>query len=218
MSDHFSKKGINIFKLVLIRHGQTEWNREERFRGRFDIELNETGRRQADVTGRALRNLGITAVYTSPLLRSLHTASIIGGFTGHEPVSLEDFIDMDFGQWQGLTPGEAKTRDEALYNVWARTPHLAEFPGGESLSQLHERAVSGLSRIREKHPDNTVALISHKVVCVVLICHVMGLDLSHFWQIEKDNCAVSTFEIRRNMLMIGKINDTCHLKSLDGSA
>lgn len=198
---------------MLIRHGQTDWNKEERFRGRTDIELNETGLKQALAAGNALCQLDIGAIYTSPLKRAQKTAAVIADCTGKPLLIADELIDIDFGQFQGLTAAEAAARDKALWQMWVDSPHQVHFPEGESLPIVETRINLAIDKARE-YGDRTVVMVSHSVVCKVMVCHIVGLDLSHFWQIDQATGAITVFETRNNMLVASKINDTCHLKAV----
>lgn len=202
------------FRLALVRHGQTDWNKEERYRGRFDLSLDETGLRQAEATGLALRKFNIAAVYTSPLKRAMQTASAIADAIERPLFTSEELIDIDYGQWQGLTPAEAADQDGALYQEWLESPQTVSFCKGESLGTVEKRVSAALAKAMARHPNETVAMVSHKVVCKVFVCHILGLDLSHFWQVEQNLSAINLFEHRNNAFVATTLNDTCHLKGL----
>ncbi len=201
-------------RIFLIRHGQTQWNREERFRGRADLALTELGLKQAQAAAGRLVGAGVSQVYSSPLRRALETAHIIGQRLGVPVQPLEELVDIDFGSWQGLSPQEAKERDSELYHLWSVSPHQVKFPGGESLEDVRQRVSQALEKVLAEHPQETVILVSHMVACRVMICAVLGIDNSHFWQIGQDVCAVNIFETRRNGLVLRLLNDTCHLRGL----
>lgn len=204
----------SVFTLIIIRHGQTNWNKEERYRGRFDIALDEIGLRQSGATGVALKNLNVSAIYTSPLKRAIQTASAIANATGRSVISSDGLIDIDYGEWQGLKPAEAAAKDSELYTRWMESPHTISFKLGESLRSVEDRVSKVVDVIIQKHPNEVVAMVSHKVVCKVMVCHLMGLDLSHFWQIEQDLCALDIFENRFNSFIATRLNDTCHLRNI----
>ncbi len=203
-------------QIILVRHGETEWNRVERFRGRADLELNENGIRQAKATAQSLSGVDIVAVYSSPLKRASATAGEIARAKGLNVISLEGVVDINYGDWQGLTPEEVAIRDPEGHGTWEKTPHLAEIPGGESLLQVGERAVRALEDVVKAHSGETVVIVSHKVVCKVLLCAVLGLgeNLRLFWNIQQDTCAVNRIEWEQGMFRAIQINDTCHLRSL----
>ncbi len=202
----------NSTEIILVRHGQTEWNRIERFRGRVDIPLNETGLAQAEATARRLaQRIRPAVIYTSPLGRCLQTADAIARATNAQVQVLEGIVDIDYGDWQGLTPEEAEKRDPFVYRTWLSAPQTARIPGGETLDQVRARALEALERTAERHRGQTIVVVSHKVVCKVLVCAMLGLDNSHFWRIEQDNAAINVFERNGETYLIKAINDTCHL-------
>lgn len=201
-------------RLVVVRHGRTEWNRVERFRGRADIELDEVGMKQAEATAGRIGEWQVSAVYSSPLRRALNTAEVLARRFDLEVQLLPGIIDIDYGEWQGLSPDEAAAKDGALYSRWLKSPHKAKFPGGESLAGVRERAASAVDSLITRHPRETIALVSHKVVCQILILSLLGVDNSHFWQIAQDVCAVNLFEIRGGVPSALLLNDTCHLNGV----
>ncbi len=202
-------------QIILVRHGQTEWNREERFRGRIDLDLTSTGLRQAEATARQLTQFPVSALYASPLQRAMKTAESLARPFHLEVKPLENLIDMDFGNWQGLSMAEAEKGDPSLFRLWEEKPHLVTFPGGEGLAQVRERVEAALKSLLEEHKDQTVVLVSHKVVCKVMELVFLGLDNSRFWQVEQDLCAINLFILNEERPTILRLNDTCHLRNLD---
>jgi broad specificity phosphatase PhoE len=203
-----------LTRFILVRHGQTEWNRVERFRGRADLALDETGRRQAEAAALRLKGEQIAAIYSSPLKRTIETASILARQLKLPVQPFEGLLDIDFGSWQGLSPEEAAQQDSQLYQKWLEHPHEVRFPHGESLDIVRQRVVSGVEDVASKHNDQTVVLVSHKVVCQVLMCAMIGLDNSHFWQVRQDVNAINIFELRDGAPLVMLVNDTCHLKNM----
>lgn len=199
----------------MVRHGQTVWNREERFRGRTDLELTDTGLRQAEAAAQRIAQQPVSALYSSPLKRAKRTAEIIALPLHLAVIVLEDLIDMDFGSWQGLSLAEAEERDPTLFRLWVESPHLVTFPGGEGLAQVRKRVEAAIESLLKTHSDQTVVLVSHKVVCKVTELVFLGLDNSRFWQVEQDLCAVNIFHLDGERTSILRLNDTCHLRGLD---
>jgi broad specificity phosphatase PhoE len=200
-------------ELILARHGETEWNVEEVFRGRVDVELNETGRRQAELLAESLSELKIEAVYSSPLKRALDTAKSIARRQRLEVEVSPGLIDCDFGQWQGLPLKEVKNRYKELYRQWSESPQLVKIPGGESLDGVRERALKVVNELMAEHGWRVV-LVSHRVVNKVLICALLGLDNSHFWNIRQDTCGTTTFSYQDGRFVLIKHNDTSYLRPL----
>ncbi len=200
-------------RFVLVRHGQTEWNRVERFRGRADIPLNDVGLAQAIATGRRVAaEWAPTAVYSSPLSRSVATAEAIAAPLGLTVVTLDGLADIHYGDWQGLTPEEAAARWPDLVRAWYTAPATVRIPGGESLADLRERAMAAVHELAARHAGETIALVSHTVVNRVILLAVLGLGNDRFWRLRQDNCAINVFEAEGGDFTLVTMNDTCHLR------
>lgn len=198
--------------IILVRHGQTEWNRIERFRGRADIPLDETGLAQADATGRRIAAAWQpSAVYSSPLARSISTAQAIAARFALEVRIHPGLTDIDYGEWQGLAPQEARQRWPEEIEAWYGQPHLARIPGGESLAELRGRAMRTVHELVERHPGETIVLVGHTVINRIILLGIMGLGNERFWHIRQDTCAINVFEAERGDFVLVCLNDTCHL-------
>lgn len=203
-------------RIVLVRHGQTVWNREERFRGQADVELDEFGLKQAEATGRylAARWPAVT-VYASPMSRVMQTAEGIARAQGLTVHPLEGLLDINFGEWQGRLADEVAQHYPDLYRTWLEAPHTVHFPGGEKLDDVRSRVVAALDEVIAHHLGQTVVLVSHTVVNRVLLCAVLGLGNEHFWRLRQETCAVNVFDAEENgTFTIALLNDTCHLQGL----
>lgn len=201
-------------RVYLIRHGTTEWNREEIFRGRADCPLNDTGRAEAQAAAAYLREVEIEKIYTSPLSRAAETAAAVAAERKLQAIPDLAFIDLDFGEWQGLPLKEVREKYPDLYRTWRERPQDATFPGGENLAQVRARAWEGLLRVARDNPEKTTLIVSHRVITKILICAALGLDDSHFWQIKQDTTAINCLEYWRGQFVVALMNDTCHLKAL----
>ncbi len=201
-----------MVRILLIRHGQTAWNRENRFRGRADPPLDETGLAQAEATARYVAaRWPLRAVYTSPIGRARQTAQAVARHQGLSVQVLEGMADIDYGQFQGLLPGEAEARYPELYRAWYVAPHTVHFPGGESLDQLQRRAMAALRQVIAAHPDEQIALVGHTVINRVILCGVLGFGLEGFWQLGQDTCALNLIEWDGQRFKLAMMNDTSHL-------
>jgi len=187
----------------------------ERFRGRADIKLDKVGIKQAAATASRIAEWRVSAIYSSPLRRALTTAEAVARYLDLEVQPLPGVIDIDYGEWQGLAPEEVSAKDSTLYARWLESPHTVKFPGGESLAEVRERATPAVNDLIEQHPKKTIAVVSHKVVCQILILSLLDMDNSKFWQIAQDVCAINVFEIRNGIPSALILNDTCHLKHLN---
>jgi len=200
-------------EIILARHGETEWNVEEVFRGRIDVELNETGIKQAELLAEYLTDSKIDAIYSSPLKRALKTAEIIAGYHKLDVEIAPGLIDFDYGKWQGLPHQEVKDKYKELYAEWVNSPDKVKMPTGESLNDVRKRAIDVVDSVIAKY-NGTVILVSHRVVNKVLICALLGLDNSHFWNIRQDTCAITTFIYENERFILTEHNNTSYLKPL----
>jgi len=202
--------------IYLVRHGQTAWNKEEIFRGRSDIPLNETGLKEAELAGEYLKKKEIHAIYSSPLSRAMQTAQKIGRFHNLEVRPLNGMIDMSFGEWEGKSLKEVQETDQERYQLWREEPHRVKLPGGESLKAVRIRSMAALEEVIRNHLEKTLVLVSHRVINKVLICGILGIDNSHFWQIGQDTTAINLIQFRKGKYVLSLLNETCHLKPLEG--
>ncbi len=200
-------------RIILARHGETEWNAGEVFRGRRDVGLNEVGIEQAELLGDYLADVTIEAVYSSPLMRALDTAQRIASRHKLDVRAAEGLVDFDFGAWEGLTHPEVKDTCGALYETWLKEPHLVQMPSGERLDDVRQRARGVLDGVLSER-GGTVVLVSHRVVGKVLICAMLGLDNSRFWDIRLDLGAITVFDHEDGRSILIKHNDTCHLRNM----
>ena len=199
-------------EIILARHGETEWNVGEIFRGRIDVELNETGIKQAELLAEYLRDFTIEAVYSSPLKRALKTAEAVAGHHALEVNIVRGLIDFDYGEWQGLSHQEVQDRYKELYREWSSHPDWLRMPAGESLEDVRKRATAVVDDVIEKYYEGRVVLVSHRVVNKVLICALLGLDNSHFWNIKLDTCGITSFSHEGGRFILTKHNDISYLK------
>ena len=200
-------------EIILARHGETEWNVAEVFRGRIDIELNETGVKQAELLAEYLSGVKVDAIYSSPLKRVLKTAEEIASHNRLEINIAPGLIDFDYGEWQGLSHQEVKDKYKELYIEWINHPEQVKMPTGESLDDVRKRAMVVVDDVIYRY-KGTVVLVSHRVVNKVLICALLGLGNSHFWNIKQDTCGITTFAYEKGQFILTKHNDTSYLKPI----
>ena len=199
-------------RFIMVRHGQTEWNVGDRFRGRADITLNDTGTDQARRVAVALAGDPIDAVYASPLLRTMHTAEAIAGSRG---IIVPDpaLMDIDYGDWQGWTKDEAAKRAPELYELWLKSPEQVRFPHGERLVDVRDRAMRSIEAWERQHDGQSVLLVTHDVVAKVVFCAMLSLEVSAFRHFDQDNAAINRFEVRDGSYIIKTLNETGHLRT-----
>ncbi|MGB9867891.1 MAG: histidine phosphatase family protein [Bacillota bacterium] len=204
-------------RLIMLRHGETQWNRDGLFRGRKEVDLSPVGQLQAEAAARAIwpelvSGFAPVRLVSSPLRRALSTSEAIGKLSGLEVEVSQELQDVDYGQFEGLTVEEASKAYPEVYLAWQHHPELVSFPGGESLSSAFERAQAFVNRVlSDRGPSCTIA-VSHRVPIKLMIMSVLGLPLSAFWQIRVDNASISVAETWGSIRVLVLCNDTCHLK------
>lgn len=213
-----------MIRLILIRHGHTAWNDAEgsgrRFRGIVDLPLSEEGLAQAQVTAQRLAHVPLAAVYTSPLIRSFHTAQLLAKTHGLEAQPLPGLGSMDYGDWAGQLTSDVARRWPDAYVRWQHNPFSARVPGGESAQDLRLRALAAVHQILARHADGeTVALVSHQIVTKTLSCTLLGLPDTSFWRIRQDLCNLTRFDYdcKSGEFTLTGLNDTCHLDPWPGA-
>ncbi|HOB29655.1 MAG TPA: histidine phosphatase family protein [Bacillota bacterium] len=197
--------------IILIRHGETDWNKKNVFRGLKDIPLNENGLRQAHKTTAALQKVPVKAVYSSPLSRAFETATIIAKAKGLEPVIEEPFNDISFGLWEGRLVDEVAREYPEEFKRWVDAPHLWKAPEGDSLTAVKERAWSRLEELSREHEKETLVVVSHRVVLMLLLIAALGMDDSKFWNLEQSPCAINVLTKKDGRYLLSKFNESCHL-------
>jgi broad specificity phosphatase PhoE len=200
-------------RLILVRHGETDWNAALRYQGHANIPLNEQGREQAHKAGVRLARYGATALYTSDIVRAAETAAIVGAATGLTPQPMPDLREIDVGQWEGLTPEELYRRFPEHMAAFDRDPARTVRLGGESYAQLQGRALVALNTLHAKHPgDEIVLAVSHGGTIRALLCHIIGLDLAHFGRLWLDNGSFTELRHGAHGWRLVRLNDAAHIE------
>lgn len=202
-------------RLIIVRHGETDWNRECRYQGRMDIPLNENGRRQAHLLAKALSCEEISLIFSSPLKRALETAKVISLQKGVPIIVRDELSEIYHGEWEGLLLSEVKRKYADVFEMWKREPEKTTIPSGESLNMVLNRVKPLLAYIIDKCKDKTVLIVGHGGVNKVIFCVLLGLPLSYFWKFRQDNANLSILESLDGDrgFCLKRFNDTCHLCS-----
>lgn len=201
-------------RMLLVRHGQTAWNLgagEVRYRGQTDIPLDEAGHAQARALAVRLRDEPIAGIYTSPLQRAVQTAQPTADHHGLAVNPHPGLLDMNLGQWQGLSHTEATSRYPEVHRRWLEAPHTVTLPGGENLDAVLARGRAAVIDLIDRHAGQTIMLVGHQVVNKVLVCWLLGLDNSHYWRVTQDNACLNEFVYAGGVFRVVTLNDTCHL-------
>jgi phosphoserine phosphatase len=199
---------MNIF---IVRHGETEWNTEEIFRGTKDIPLNGVGIDQAERTGDYFIDKRIENIFSSPLSRAHQTAEAISRSTKKAIATVDGFTDINFGEWEGRTVKDVELLYPQAMATWREHPQRLRVSGGETLSQVKKRAAKALGSILPEAGENIV-IVTHRVLCKILMLHFLKVSNQHFWEIKFDPAGISLVVLRDGTCVVGFMNDTCHLK------
>ncbi len=172
--------------LVIIRHGETAWNRDRRVMGNADIPLTERGRDQCVLAARALAAFGIQRVVTSPLVRATETAEIIARALEIDVTEDIDLEEVRFGRWQGKTYDEIAGDPE--YIAFAADPVGRRTPGGETIEDVQRRGLASFARVPA---GERVLFVSHGDIIRSTLCHYLGIPIGEFRRVRIDNCGIS---------------------------
>ncbi len=204
---------------ILVRHRQTAWNRNDRFRGHADVPLDDTGLAQAEAAARRiLAQWKPSVIYAGPLSRTMKTGEATARLLKLKVEADPGLLDVDCGQWQGLTPDEARKRWPAEFEMYLHSPAGFMFPGGESLEHARTRAWGHTRELAGRYPEVTIMLVSHTALNRLILLSVLGLGTDAFWNIRQDTCAINAFEIEDDRYTLVILNETGHLLSLSAGS
>src|SRR2546426_2121594 len=179
-------------RILLVRHGETDWNRQGGCQGATDLELNETGVRQAEKIAAYLTKEEIRAVYSSNLKRAIQTADVICRSHGLVVTIEDSFRDLHHGKLEGLTLPEIQTAFPDFIQKWRQAPAELLIPGGERLIDVAGRTGEGMNRIVQCHrSDATLVVVSHNFPILAVLCLITGIHLDRYRSFHIDPCNVS---------------------------
>jgi alpha-ribazole phosphatase len=199
-----------MLRLILARHGQTDWNAQRRYQGHAQVPLNDIGLQQAAALGHRLAGEGIDVIKSSDLPRAWMTAEAIAGACDLPLESEPRLREMDFGDWQGHTHSEIHER-RASVDRWRQEPLSFAPPGGETLCQLTNRVGAALDEARRADQGRTVLWVTHGGPLRVLFCLVLGLGTERNGQFRTQNASVSELHVFEDRTLLALLNDTHHL-------
>ena len=214
------REGNQGLRLLLVRHGETEWNRVSRFQGGIDVPLNDNGRQQAQMASEFLKDVQIDFAISSPMLRPKETAEII--LKSHPTVNLElqeALKEINHGLWEGKLESEIKQEYADLLHQWQTAPETVQMPEGENLQQVWDRAVACWNAIIESvelsdSELKTGLIVAHDAINKVILCHVLGLSPASIWCIKQGNGAVTVIDYPHGLEkapVLQAMNITTHL-------
>lgn len=190
------KKGKNA-RLILVRHGETDWNKAGRFQGQIDIPLNENGRRQAAAARDFLKEIPIDRAWSSTLSRPTETAQIILAAHPNVPLTqIDGLVEIGHGLWEGKLESEIKDGWSELLDSWKRAPDTVQMPEGETIQDVWARSVRSWGDIAgELKADETVLVVAHDAVNKTILCDLLGLTPADIWAIKQGNGGVTVVDI-----------------------
>jgi broad specificity phosphatase PhoE len=198
-------------KLILVRHGETHWNKDGLVQGGdSDIELNDTGLQQARKLAAFLKNEPITAIVSSPLQRAIATAEVIA--SQHQlPVEIDQELkELKVGDLEGMSISNLRTTFSRFLLQWWQDGEATKLPNGESLVELQQRAWRVIEGLLEKHKDGTAVVVSHYFVTLAIILKALNLPLDCLTKFKLDLGGVSTLEFRDYGARLVTFNDTSY--------
>jgi probable phosphoglycerate mutase len=200
-----------VLSLYLLRHGETDFSREDRFCGRIDAPLTDIGREMAACFAEMYGGLDWRAIFTSTRQRAVGTAEPLATRISL-PIRREAGLDeMDYGEWQGRWKGEVAATDRERYRAWRQDPTIGA-PGGESVFEVHARAARVVDEIRARYDHGNVLVVSHKTTLRVLVCGLLGVDLKHHRdRIAQPVCGLHVVEIQADGPALRALGDVTHL-------
>jgi broad specificity phosphatase PhoE len=199
-------------KLLLVRHGETEWNKLGKFQGHCDIALNARGLAQARETAQAVVTWQHSAVYASPLCRTMRVAEEISQAGGKPVVPVAGLKELGLGDLEGVTGEEMRAGWPEIYAAWREDPGSVAMPNGESLAQLQSRAWEAVTALEIAHAqDEALVIVSHNFAIRTIIGKLLGMPLSNFHRMSLSLASISVVECDQRGRRLLSYNSTCHL-------
>ena len=180
-----------MLELLLVRHGQTEWNTAQKVMGRQPVPLNDAGRAQSQALGNYLKNARLRAVISSPVLRAKQTAEILASF--HKGIGVEEdegLAEIDYGDWINLSFAELAEHHGETLRRYRLDPGDLVLPGGESMQEVVGRVADTIERIKGRFDDGRVALVAHADIIKLALLNLLGLELKSLIRFSVDNCSM----------------------------
>jgi probable phosphoglycerate mutase len=201
--------------MLIVRHGESEWNRIHRYQGQLDAPLSELGLRQAAALGERLRHERIDAIYTSSLQRASVTADAIVRHHSAVPYRQDAaLLEIHHGDWQGKYADEiSATYADTLYE-WRRYPTRTQMPGGESFSNILKRTLEFRERMLAQHREQTIVVSTHDVVIKILLADALGMHMDRINAIWVANASLTTIDYSGELPFLLSLSETAHLGEL----
>ncbi len=202
-----------VKRVIFIRPGETDWNRDLRYQGWVAIPLNAYGQRQAQRLANYIRNIGVSALYTSDLKRASETAALLAEKLGSEPIADKRLRERDIGKWQGLTQKEMQSWYPTEYAQFTSDPDGYRVPGGESRKDVRERILEAFNEFLAGDKGETIAILSHSTAINALLAEIV--PEVKFGSVDVSNTSVTTIKRRDdNTWQLVTADDITHLDGM----
>ncbi|WP_084276808.1 histidine phosphatase family protein [Anaerovibrio sp. RM50] len=204
-----------VTRIILVRHGQTDYNVKDLYQGSLDIPLNETGLKQADMLAESIKDLPIDVFISSPLERAYVTTEKCAKAKGME-ISYTDprLTEISYGDWTGQYKKDVAKKYKELAKMWKKEPWNVQIPGGETLQQLQERYRAALDDVVQRYPGKTIFIGAHSKGNMTLMCSVLGIGLEHYSQFKQDNTCINVLEYKKGQWKLVLLNSIAHTGKL----
>jgi probable phosphoglycerate mutase len=201
-------------RLLLVRHGETDWNRAGKFQGQIDVPLNDNGREQSRKAAEFLKNIKLDFAISSSMLRPKETAEIILQYHPDLKLELRDELrEISHGLWEGKFESEIESSYPGLLEEWKTSPETVQMPEGENLQEVWQRAIASWQNIVQS-VSGTGIVVAHDAINKAILCHLFGLEPEHFWKFKQGNGAVSVIDYPHGpegLPVLQAMNVTTHL-------
>jgi len=204
-------------KLILVRHGETQLNKDGRIQGIGDAPLNATGRAQAEAAARALKRDLPLVLYSSPVARALESSGIISATLKEPLIQIMELAEADAGKLEGLTGQEMRQRFPEFARRWALDSSNTEMPAGESLIQVQKRAWRAIEDLVEKHPDDTVVAVTHNFVIQTIVCAALEIPIRNSRRLRQNLGGITRMDFSSDQSSMVSLNETWHLPAEEPS-
>lgn len=201
-------------ELWLIRHGESEFNRDGRIQGQLDPPLSPLGRQQARLLAEARSGAGLQAIYSSHLSRATATAEALAEAAGLTVIPEPRLVEAGFGEWEGLTRGDIQARFPGQMERWQADPIANRPPGGETIEALQNRAMAAVNELTRRHAGERVAIVCHGGTIRSILCGALEMPLTVYPRLRVENTSVTCLLMTPRRTILASFNDTSHLAEL----
>jgi probable phosphoglycerate mutase len=205
-------------RLIVVRHGESEWNRIGRYQGQADAPLSELGMSQAEALANRLKRESFEAIFSSPLQRAARTAEAIARY--HPDVDFVQepaLMEIHHGDWQGLYIAEVHEKYSDALREWRQHPTRSQFANGESFSNILKRVLDFKQRLIQEYTDRTVLVSTHDVVVKILVADALGMNMDRINGIWVTNASISVIEYGDDLPYLVSLSEACHLGRLESA-